>query len=77
MGKEDRRKDIIMQHFCFNLLTHKGPRGEVEGDLQSCFTSTAQVEGCLDQGFVHGPIVQLLTLHQHRANNQHRTANEI
>ena len=39
-------------------------------------SSTGGAKGCLDHRF-RAPQAHLLTLHQHRANNQYRTANQL
>ena len=53
---------------------------EVDQEFQPSLTSsTGGAKGCSDNSF-HAPpahTAQLLTLHQHRANNQYRTANQI
>ena len=62
------------------LLTHKGSHREAYRDFQpSLKSSTGGAKGWSDYRFRAPPAyaVQLLTLHQHRANNQCRTANQI
>ena len=62
------------------LLTHKGSHREVYRDFQPSLTSSAGgAKGFSDHKFRAPPTytAQLLTLHQHRANNQYRTANQI
>ena len=62
------------------LLTHEGSHREAYRDFQPSLTSSAGgAKGFSDHRF-HAPPAypaQLLTLHQHRANNQYRTANQI
>ena len=62
------------------LLTHKGSHREAYRDFQPSLTSsTGGSKGFSDHRFCAPPAytAQLLTLHQHRANNQYRTANQI
>ena len=62
------------------LLTHKGSHREAYRDFQPSLTSSAgRAKGCSDHRFRAPPAytAQLPTLHQHRANNQYRTANQI
>ena len=62
------------------LLTHEGSHREVYQDFQSSLTSSAGgTKGCSDHRFRAPPAytAQLPTLHQQRANNQYRTANQI
>ena len=59
------------------LLTHEGSHREVYRDFQPSLTSSAGgAKGCSDHSFRALPAytAQLLTLHQHRADNQHRMA---
>ena len=62
--------------FSFMLLIHEGSHREVYGDFQPSLTSSAGgAKGCSDTCSVQPPsnTAQLLTLLQHRANNQYRT----
>ena len=66
--------------FFLILLTHKGSHREAYGDFQPSLTSSAGgAKGFSDHRFHAAPAytAQLLTLHQHRANNQYRKANQI
>ena len=59
------------------LLTHEGSHREVYRDFQPSLTSSAGgVKSFSDHKFCAPPTytAQLLTLHQHRANNQYRMA---
>ena len=70
------RSDNTRGNFFSILLTHKGSHREVYRDFQPSLTSSAGgAKGCSDHKFRAAYISQLLTLHQHRANNQYRTAN--
>ena len=67
-------------HFFSILLTHEGSHREVYQDFQPSLTSSAGgAKGWSDHRFRAPPAytAQLLTLHQHRVNNQYRTANQI
>ena len=69
-----------MYGFFSILLTHEGSHSEVYRDFQPSLTSSAGgAKGCSDHRFRVPPAytAQLLTLHQPRANNQYRTANQI
>ena len=60
--------------FFSNLLTHEGSHREVYRDFQPSLTSSAgSAKACLGHRFRSPPAYtfQLLTLHQHRANNQY------
>ena len=62
------------------LLTHEGSHREAYRDFQPSLTSSAGgVKGCSDHRFRAPPAytAQLVTLNQHRATNQYRTANQI
>ena len=62
------------------LLTHEGSHREAYRDFQPSLTSSAGgAKGFSDHRFRAPPAytTQLLTLHQHRANNQYRTTNQI
>ena len=62
------------------LLTHEGSHREAYRDFQPSWTSSAGgAKGCSDHRFRAPPAytAQLPTLHQHRAENQYRTANQI
>ena len=62
------------------LLTHERSHREVYRDLQPSLTSSAGgAKGWSDQRFRAPPAftAQLLSMHQHRANNQYRMANQI
>ena len=62
--------------FVSYLLTHERSHKEVYQEFQPSYDIFRR--WC--QGLVKPPagyIDQLLTLHQHRANNQYRTANQI
>ena len=62
------------------LLTHKGSHREAYRDFQPSLTSSGDgAKGCSDHRFRAPPAytAQLPTLHQHRANNQYRTTNQI
>ena len=62
------------------LLTHEGSHREAYRDFQPSLTSSAGgAKGWSDHRFRAPPAytAQLPTLHQHRANNQYRTANQI
>ena len=64
----------------FILLTHEGSHREAYRDFQPSLTSSAgSAKGCSDHRFrtPAAYTAQLPTLHQHRANNQYRTANQI
>ena len=70
----------IRWHFFSILLTHEGSHREAYRDFQPSLTSSSGgAKGCSDHRFRAPPAytAQLLTLHQHRANNQYRTANQI
>ena len=76
------KKNFFYQfpHFFSILLTHKGSYREVYWDFQPSLTSSAGgAKGFSDHRFRAPPAytAQLLTLHQHRANNQYRAANQI
>ena len=64
-------------HVLFILLTHEGSHREIYREFQASYDIFCRV--VQTTGFVHSPAYtsQLLTLHQHRANNQCRTANQI
>ena len=68
-------------YFFSILLTHEGShREEVYRNFQPSLTSSAGcAKGWSDNRFRAIPAytTQLLTLHQDRANNQYRTANQI
>ena len=72
-------KTIIMNFFSFILLIHKGHIGRSTRNSNPVNTSSAgSAKGCSDHSF-RAPLAytaQLLTLHQHRANSQYRTANQ-
>ena len=73
-----RRKPNI--DFFSILLTNKGSHREVYRDFQPSLTSSAGgAKGCSEHRFRAPPAytAQLPTLHQRRANNQYRTANQI
>ena len=62
------------------LLTHNGSHREVYRDFQPSLTSSAGgAKGCSDHRFRAPPAytAQLLSMPQHRTNNQYRTANQI
>ena len=62
------------------LLTHEGWHREAYRDFQPSLTSSSDgAKGFSDNRFRAPPAytAQLPTLHQHRANNQYRTANQI
>ena len=62
------------------LLTHEGSHREAYRDFQPSLTSSAGgAKGCSDHRLRAPPAYtsQLPTLHQHRASNQYRTANQI
>ena len=64
----------------FILLTHEESHREVYRDFQPSLTSSAGgAKGWSDRRFCAPPAytAQLLALHRHRANNQHRTVNQI
>ena len=66
---------------CFILLIHEGSHREVYQEFQPSYDifHRSGANGCSDHRF-RAPLsytAQLLTLHQHRANNQYRTANQI
>ena len=66
--------------FFSTLLTHEGSHREVYQDFQPSLTSSAGgAKGCSDHRFRAPPAytAKLPTLHQHRANNQYRTVNQI
>ena len=67
--------------FCFILRTHEESHREVYQEFQPGYdiVHRSGAKGCLDH-WLHAPLAytaQLPTLHQHRANNQYRTANQI
>ena len=65
---------------CFILLTHKGSHREVYQEFQPSWHFLQVMPRVVQTtGSVHPPAytVQLLTLHQHRVNNQYRMANQI
>ena len=67
-------------YFFSILLTHKGPHRMAYRDFQLSLTSSAAgAKGCSDHWFRAPPAytAQLLTLHQHRINNQCSPANQI
>ena len=71
---------IEQQSFFSILLTHKGPHREAYRDFQPSLTSSAGgAKGWSDHRFRAPPAytAQLPTLHQRKANNQYRTANQI
>ena len=63
------------------LLTHEGSHRQVYQEFNPGYDifRRSSVKGCSDDRFRAPPAytAQLLTLHQHRANNQYRTANQI
>ena len=66
----------------FILLTHKGSQREVFQAFQPSYDifRRSGAKGCSDHRFRAPPAgytAQLLTPHQHRVNNQYRTANQI
>ena len=65
---------------CFILFLHKGFHGEVAvyQDFQPSLL-ISYMKGYLDHRFRAAPanFAQLLTLHQHRDNNQYRMANQM
>ena len=64
----------------FLLLTYEGSHREVYRDFQPSLTSSVGgAKGCSDHMFRVPPAytAQLLALHEHRANNQYRAANQI
>ena len=67
--------------FSFILLIHKGSHGEFYQEFQSRYDIFCRsgAKGCSDHRFRAPPAysAQLLTLHQHRANNQYRAADQI
>ena len=77
---QQQELDARSQAFFSILLTHEGSHREVYQDFQPSLTfSAGGAKGCSDHRF-HAPpayTAQLPTLHQHRANNQYRTANQI
>ena len=80
----DRFQGLILignkQGFFSILLTHEGSHREVYQDFQPSLTASAGgAKGCSDHRFRAPPAytAQLPTLHQHRANNQYRTVNQI
>ena len=67
-------------YIIFILPTQEGSHNKVYREFHPVMTSSAGgAKGCLDHRLREPPVypVQLLTLHQHRANNQYRTANQI
>ena len=70
---------VEVKKFFSILLTHEGSYREVYWDFQLSLTSSADsAKGWSDHRF-RAPLAytaQLLTLHQHRANN-HKTAHQI
>ena len=71
---------LYVAKFFSILLTHKRSHREVYQDFQPSLTSSAGgAKVCSDHRFRAPPAytAQLPTLHQHRANNQYRTANQI
>ena len=67
------RKCVFFSHF-FVLLTHEGSQREVYQEFQPSYDIVRRFDakGCSDHRF-RAPLAytaQLLTLHQHRANNQ-------
>ena len=67
----------VLLFVCFVLLTHIR---RSTGNSKPVTTSSAGgAKGCSDHKFRAPPTytAQLLTLHQHRANNQYRTADQI
>ena len=72
--------EMYYRHFFSILLTQEGSHREAYRDFQPSLTSSAGgAKGCSDHRFPAPPAhtAQLPTLHQHRANNQYRTANQI
>ena len=69
----------VMLFFCFVfsfiLLTHERSQREVYRDFQPSYDIFRRV--VQTTGSVHLQPAQLLTWHQHGANNQYRTANQI
>ena len=71
----------VFSLFCFILMIHEGSHWEVYHKFQPpvMAMSTGGAKGCLDHRFRASPAytAQLLTLPQHRANIQYKTANQI
>ena len=70
----------LWKYFLKILLTHEGSHREVYRNFQPSLTSSAGgAKGQSDHRFRAPPTytAQLLTLHQHRANNHYKTANQI
>ena len=69
---------VFIYFFLFILLTHKGSLWDVYQEFQPRY-DICRRWCCLDHRFRAPPANtdQLLTLHQHWANNQYRTANQI
>ena len=66
--------------FCFILLTHKGSHREVYQEFQSSYDIFRRwCQGMFKPQVpcTHSYTAQLLTLYQHRANNQYRMADQI
>ena len=64
------------KNILYILFHHADPRGRSTGITNPVMTSSAGgAKGCSDHRFRAPPayIGQLITLHQHRANNQYRT----
>ena len=72
---------LILFNFCFILLTYEGSHREVDRELQhSCdIVPRSGAKGRLDHRFRASPAytAQLLTPHQHKANNQYGMAKQI
>ena len=72
----------MMKCLCFILLTHEGSHREVNQEFQpgDDIFRRSGAKGYSDHSGFRAPptyTAQLLTLHQHRANNQYKMANEI
>ena len=68
--------------FFLILLTHEGSHREVYQELQPSYDifRRSGAKGSSDHSGFRAPpayTAQLLTMHQNRANNQYRTANQI
>ena len=72
--------DLVV-FFSFILLIHEGSHRQVYQEFEPIYDifRRSGAKGCSDHRFRTPPVytAQLLTLHQHGANNQYRTANQI
>ena len=79
--QEEDKQLLYFILFCFNLLTQEGSDREVYQEFQHSYDIVRRsgAKGCSDHRFRAPPAytTQLLALHQHRAKNQYRTANQI